>query len=143
MISEQISGCAGGGMDSTLRRTPMETGYGERHMEHRDQYTAAARRSVARAAQYAAESGSLMIGTEHLLLGLCMEKEGAAGVVLGEFGVEEETLGHLISELIEPEADFVARGKGPAKKPGKKRKAKAGKKTVPLVNTEAEYRIVN
>ena len=108
-------------------------------MEHRDQYTAAARRSVARAAQYAAESGSLMIGTEHLLLGLCMEKEGAAGVVLGEFGVEEETLGHLISELIEPEADFVARGKGPAKKPGKKRKAKAGKKTVPLVNTEAEF----
>ena len=65
-----------------------------------------------------------MIGTEHLLLGLAMEKEGTAGVVLRAYGVEEEELRILISELIEPEAEFIRHAKHPA---GKKKNTKEPK----------------
>lgn len=40
------------------------------------------------------------IGTEHILLGLCREKEGTAGEVLEEFRVEEDKLKTLIKKLI-------------------------------------------
>ena len=90
-------------------------------MEQTYPYTAAAENAVRYAAQCAKEAGSPVIGTEHLLLGLCMEKSGTAGVVLGEAGVEENVLRNLISELITPEADFVRHAKAPA---GKKRKKK-------------------
>lgn len=42
------------------------------------------------------------IGTEHILIGLLKEKEGTAGMVLEEFGVEEERLLALIEKLIAP-----------------------------------------
>ena len=42
------------------------------------------------------------IGTEHILIGLLKEKKGTAGMVLEEFGVEEERLLALIEKLIAP-----------------------------------------
>ena len=83
-------------------------------MEQSYQYTAAAERARELASQAAKQLRSLVVGTEHLLLGLAMEKEGTAGVVLRGAGVDEEALRGLISELIEPEAEFVKRKKGAA-----------------------------
>ena len=93
-------------------------------MEQSNQYTAASMRAINNAALSAKELGSPMIGTEHLLLGLAMEKEGTAGVVLRAYGVEEEELRILISELIEPEAEFIRHAKHPA---GKKKNTKEPK----------------
>ena len=45
------------------------------------------------------------IGTEHILLGLLAEKEGAAGKVLEEFHVEPNKLLDLIQKLIAPPAE--------------------------------------
>lgn len=45
------------------------------------------------------------IGTEHILLGLLAEKEGAAGKVLEEFHVEPKKLLDLIQKLIAPPAE--------------------------------------
>ena len=42
------------------------------------------------------------IGTEHILVGLLKEKEGTAGRILEEFGVEQERLQELIGNLIAP-----------------------------------------
>ena len=42
------------------------------------------------------------IGTEHILLGLMEEKEGTAGKLLEEFGLEKERLETLINQLIAP-----------------------------------------
>ena len=99
-------------------------------MELRDQYTAAARRAITYAAKYAENAHSPMTGTEHLLQGLCREKEGTAYVVLREYGVEEEPLGKLIMELIEPWADHALQEpalRDKDKEPGQK--AKRTKKT--------------
>lgn len=48
------------------------------------------------------------IGTEHILVGLLEEKEGTAGRILGEFGVETEKLEALITKLIAPSGVLVA-----------------------------------
>lgn len=88
-------------------------------MNQQNQYTAPAERALINASQYAKETGSPVVGTEHLLLGLAMETEGTAGVVLREYGVEERMLRNMISELIEPETDSVKHSKSGAK--GKKK----------------------
>ena len=89
-------------------------------LNHPYLYTAAARQSILYASQSAKQLHSLVAGTEHLLLGLVMEQEGTAGVVLREAGVEEAKLRNLISDLIGPETDFVRSKKGAAKKRKKK-----------------------
>ena len=94
-------------------------------MELMSPFTAAAKRAIMSAVQNAKESGSPMIGTEHLLLGLAMEAEGTAGVVLREFGVDEGVLRNLIGELIGPESEFVKRAKSDEGAPKRRRKKKA------------------
>ena len=47
------------------------------------------------------------IGTEHILVGLLKEKEGTAGRILEEFGVEEDALMQLIQKLIALSEDDV------------------------------------
>ena len=89
-------------------------------MEQIFPYTAAARQAVLYAEKCAKETLSPVTGTEHLLLGLVMEPEGTAGVVLREAGIEEKMLRNLIRELITPEAEFA----GKAKRPGRSRKSK-------------------
>ena len=42
------------------------------------------------------------IGTEHILVGLLKEKEGTAGRILEEFGVDIQKLLELIGNLIAP-----------------------------------------
>ncbi|EJX01522.1 protein containing Clp, partial [gut metagenome] len=47
------------------------------------------------------------VGTEHLLVGLLGVKEGTAGHVLAEFGVEEEKLFQLIEKLVAPSGNVM------------------------------------
>lgn len=105
-------------------------------MEQRNQYTDASKRAVTYAAQSAKQSKSPVIGTEYLLLGLAMEKEGTAGVVLREAGVDETMLRKLISELIEPETDFVKHAKS---QPKRKRKTKASKEVQVLLAEDGSF----
>ena len=48
------------------------------------------------------------IGTEHILVGLLKEQEGTAGKILEEFGVDQEKLENLITQLIAPSGVLVA-----------------------------------
>ena len=48
------------------------------------------------------------VGTEHILIGLMKEKEGTAGKILEEFGLEEERLEALIDQLIAPPDTLLA-----------------------------------
>lgn len=69
-------------------------------MENR--FTRQAQNALALARKAAQSCKHGYIGTEHLLLGLCREKEGTAGEVLEEFHVEAEKLKELIHKLITP-----------------------------------------
>ena len=55
-----------------------------------EKYTTQARNALTVAEKTAKRCRHSYIGTEHLLLGLLMEPEGTAGILLGEFGVEQE-----------------------------------------------------
>ncbi len=90
-------------------------------MEQKNRYTRPAQKAIVIAAAYAKAAGSPVVGTEHLLLGLALEKEGTASVVLKEYGVEAASLRDMINELIEPEADFIKHRKRSVK--GKKKSA--------------------
>ncbi len=105
-------------------------------MEQKSQFTEAAKQALVYAVQAANESGSPVIGTEHLLLGLAQESEGTAGVVLREYGVEPDALRSLIGELIEPETDFVDRGK---KTSAKRRKTKKPLKAQSLYAKDGSF----
>ena len=65
-------------------------------------YTEQARKALALAEKTAKRCHHSYIGTEHLLLGLLMEPEGTAGILLAEYGVEQEKLLTLIDRLIAP-----------------------------------------
>ena len=67
-----------------------------------NEYTASAGKAINYAAAAAQQYNHAYIGTEHLLLGLIREKEGTAGMVLAEFGVDEKRLLELIDRLIAP-----------------------------------------
>ena len=67
-----------------------------------ENYTSQARNALAMAEKTAKRCQHSYIGTEHLLLGLLMEPEGTAGILLAEFGVEQERLLGLIDRLIAP-----------------------------------------
>lgn len=67
-----------------------------------ENYTSQARNAMAMAEKTAKRCQHSYIGTEHLLLGLLMEPEGTAGILLADFGVEQERLLGLIDRLIAP-----------------------------------------
>ena len=57
-----------------------------------------------KAAQYCRNN---YIGTEHILMGLLKEKEGTAGRILAEFGVDEKKLLELTDKLVTPDAKVL------------------------------------
>ena len=67
-----------------------------------DSYSAQAKNALAIAGKMARQYQHMYIGTEHLLMGLLKEVQGTAGMVLAEYGVEEEELTKLIDRLISP-----------------------------------------
>lgn len=79
-----------------------------------ENYTSQARNALAMAEKTAKRCQHSYIGTEHLLLGLLMEPEGTAGILLADFGVEQERLLGLIDRLIAPSGNTaVASAPGP------------------------------
>lgn len=72
----------------------------------REQFTEYANRALDQAKKRAKEYGTGYVGSEHLLLGLLMEPDGAAGIVLREMGVELEKLLELVDKLIVPEGSL-------------------------------------
>ena len=71
------------------------------------------------------------IGTEHILAGLLKEKEGTAGRILEEFGVEEEALEQMINKLIAPSSEILVAERTPVYSP-------RARKLVELAVHEAE-----
>ena len=71
------------------------------------------------------------IGTEHILAGLLKEKEGTAGRILEEFGVEDEALEQLINKLIAPSSEILVAERIPVYSP-------RARKLVELAVHEAE-----
>lgn len=65
-------------------------------------YTDQAQKALVLAEKTAKHCHHSYIGTEHLLLGLLMEPEGTAGILLADFGVDQEKLLALIDRLIAP-----------------------------------------
>ena len=65
-------------------------------------YTAQAENALVLAGRTARQCHHSYIGTEHLLMGLLKEASGTAGMVLAEYGVNEERLMELIDRLIAP-----------------------------------------
>ena len=67
-----------------------------------ERYTKQAENVLALAKEAASSCGHSYIGTEHLLVGLVEEKEGTAGRVLEEFGIQADKAMALIDKLIAP-----------------------------------------
>ena len=65
-------------------------------------YTKQAKNALMAAANNARKNHHGYIGTEHILIGLLEETQGTAGMVLAEYGVEEDRLLSLIDRLITP-----------------------------------------
>ena len=78
-----------------------------------ERYTKQAENVLVLAKQAASSCGHSYIGTEHLLVGLVEEKEGTAGRVLEEFGIQADKTLALIDELIAPPGNTAV-----AQKPG-------------------------
>lgn len=76
----------------------------------REQFTEYANRALNQAKKRANEYGTGYVGSEHLLLGLLMEPDGAAGMVLREMGVDLKKLLELVDKLIVPEGDLKDAG---------------------------------
>lgn len=72
-----------------------------------ERYTKQAENVLALAKQAASSCGHSYIGTEHLLVGLVEEKEGTAGRVLEEFGIQADKTMALIDELIAPAGKYI------------------------------------
>ncbi|MCD8105042.1 MAG: ATP-dependent Clp protease ATP-binding subunit [Lachnospiraceae bacterium] len=66
-------------------------------------FTDSARRAQQLAERAAKHCGHHYVGSEHLLIGLLQEENGAAGVILRENHVEEQKLFEMIDRLIAPE----------------------------------------
>lgn len=72
-----------------------------------ERYTKQAENVLALAKEAASSCGHSYIGTEHLLVGLVEEKEGTAGRVLEEFGIQADKAIALIDKLIAPPRIFM------------------------------------
>ena len=68
----------------------------------REAFTSQARNALIQAGRAARQCQHNYIGTEHILVWLLKEGHGTAGMVLKEFGVQEERLLSLIDRLIAP-----------------------------------------
>ena len=68
----------------------------------KEAYTSQARNALILATRTARQCQHNYIGTEHILVGLLKEVHGTAGMVLGEFHVQESQLLALIDRLIAP-----------------------------------------
>ncbi|MDO4339501.1 MAG: ATP-dependent Clp protease ATP-binding subunit [Eubacteriales bacterium] len=73
-----------------------------------ERFTRQAEDALALAKKTAQSCKHNYIGTEHILVGLLREKEGTAGEVLREFGVDQERLLALIDKLIAPPDTMIA-----------------------------------
>ena len=68
-------------------------------------YTEECRKALEIAGEYAREQGSSYTGTEHILMGLLLEPEGTAGVILREYGITQVQIDDLIGKFVAPEQD--------------------------------------
>ena len=64
-----------------------------------DRFTNNAKRVLSYAQQAAQRMGHSYVGTEHILLGLVLNKEGMAGQVLAQLGLTPENVIRAISKL--------------------------------------------
>ncbi len=78
-----------------------------------ERFTNAARKSIALANQEAQRFNHEYIGTEHILLGVIKEGEGAGATVLKNFGIDIKKLRLEIEKLIKSGPDMVKMGKLP------------------------------
>ena len=69
-----------------------------------DLYTSKAANALKYAGKVAKKLHHSYIGSEHILLGLLRETDSMAGTILDGYGVYEEKIRELISQLIAPEA---------------------------------------
>jgi ATP-dependent Clp protease ATP-binding subunit ClpC len=67
-----------------------------------DRMTDRARRVLVVARYEVEQFGQAKIGTEHILLAMVIEAEGAAGKILRQFDVQEETVRQAIVDHVEP-----------------------------------------
>ena len=75
-------------------------------MDFFTKFTEGAKNALKHAETKARELGHNYIGTEHLLLGLICEKEGAAASLLGLSGVTEDSVTQNVIALI-GQGDFM------------------------------------
>lgn len=59
------------------------------------------------AAEESAKSGHTYVGTEHILLGLLIEKNGLARKILNQNGIEERTVRKMIEQNIDQSSDLM------------------------------------
>ena len=97
------------------------------------EYTDSAKEALRLARQSAKKMQHSHVGTEHLLLGLLLENNGSAGVILREHHVDEEHTLELITSLVDSRRDNPdSPGKQPGRRPGRPGKNRPG-------NTEAVF----
>ena len=70
-------------------------------------YTKQAQRAIKYAAYISKKLNHPYVGTEHLLLGLRNEFTGVAGQVLANHNIHEDSILHLMDELISPTSDLL------------------------------------
>ena len=77
--------------------------------EFMKQYTKSAKRVLQEAKRVAVAFEHEYIGSEHILLGLCKEKNGVAAKVLAENEVLAEKIEDLIKQVIKKESELLVR----------------------------------
>jgi len=75
------------------------------------QFTSKAECAINFAKRYAKSLNQNYIGTEHILLGLLKEKDGVAGNILIENGIDEKKVMKMIKELIAPDHELEMKEK--------------------------------
>ena len=68
---------------------------------YNDRFTSKAKKSLQLAQEAAKELGHNYLGSEHILLGLLREGTGVAASTLGEHGVSEDAVLHVLTEMID------------------------------------------
>ena len=74
------------------------------------QYTKSAKRVLQEAKKYAIAFEHEYIGSEHILLGLCREKNGVAAKVLAENEAYADKIEELIEQIIKKETETIVKG---------------------------------
>ena len=69
-------------------------------MDFIERFTEGARRALALAQESAKDMGHNYVGSEHLLLGLIREEEGAASRALAQFGISAAEVSRRAEELV-------------------------------------------